>query len=91
MATIKSESDTVATKGFKLEFTVPTSAQLASLRHTHRDRPAGSVASIRKATRGLKDFIRAVERGEMDLHDLPPDLRTKLALSLRSDGEFDDS
>ena len=90
MDPIRREVETIFSNEFKLEFTIPTRDELAKLRHLHRDRPEGVEESLRKATEGLSVFLEAYERGELDLHDLPPDLRTKLILSLRSGAPDDD-
>lgn len=72
------ESAAVRDNDYKLSFTIPTGPELAKLRHIHRDRPEGEEATVKKATAGVAAFLEAVERGEMDLFDLPPDIRTRL-------------
>lgn len=76
-------------KQFKLEFTIPTTAELQTLRHVHRDRPPEHEATVKKATEGLSAFLEAFDRGEMDLSDLPPELRTRLE-RVRKDRDRDD-
>jgi len=88
MQMIQDEAGAVSQRGYKLEFTIPTARQLAQMRHIHRDRPDGAEETVRRATEGISMFLEAVERGEMDLYDLPPNLRTRLTM-LRS--ENDDS
>lgn len=90
VTTIGEEMSAVFDKGFKLDFTIPTAARLAELRHIHRDRRADEVAIARKATQGLTTFVEALDRGDVDIYDLPPELRTKLIMSLRRDGPDDD-
>ncbi|SID09537.1 Superfamily I DNA and RNA helicases [Mycobacteroides abscessus subsp. abscessus] len=90
METIKGEADNVSSRGYKLEFTVPTAPQLAQMRHIHRDRPDGAEETVRRATEGISTFLEAVERGEMDLYDLPADLRTRLTMLRRNDNEVGD-
>ncbi len=90
MDSIRQEVETVFSNDFKLEFTIPTGSELATLRHLHRDRPEGVEESLRKATEGLSVFLEAYDRGELDLLDLPPELRTRLVLSLQSDSPDDD-
>ena len=89
MEPIRQEVDTVFSNGFKLKFTIPTSSDLAKLRHLHRDRPEGVEESLRRATEGLSVFLEAYERGELDLLDLPPSLRTKLIHSVKPDSSDD--
>ena len=89
MDPIRQEIETVFSKNFRLAFAIPTSTELADLRHLHRDRPEGVEESLRKATEGLSVFLEAHERGELDLLDLPPAIRTRLIRSLRSDSSDD--
>ena len=75
---IGAEAEAVRQNGYDLKFEIPTASELATLRHIHRDRPEGDEVTVKKATAGVSAFLEAVERGEMDLHDLPPDIRTRL-------------
>lgn len=78
MAAIANEAGLVEDNNYRLEFTIPTEAELASLRHVHRDRPDREEENVRRAAEGLATYLSAVERGEVDFYDLPPDIRTKL-------------
>jgi superfamily I DNA and RNA helicase len=82
-ADIASEIRTVREKQYKLEFRIPTPDELATLRHIHRDRPAEAEAVIQKTADSLTTFLEAVERGEVDIEDLPPAVRTRLAARLQ--------
>jgi superfamily I DNA and RNA helicase len=88
MAPIATEVRTVIERQFQLEFKIPTPEELATIRHIHRERPAQHQASLKRATKGLTTFLEALERGEVDVADLPPELRTRLT-SVRS--ETDDA
>jgi superfamily I DNA and RNA helicase len=90
MAPIQAEAKKVAAEQFQLKFKIPTPDELAELRHLHRDRPAEVEESLRKATEGLTAFVEAYERGDLDLLDLPPSLRTKLILSLQAETQNGD-
>ncbi len=79
MVTISSEVQQVVATNFQLKFRVPTDEDLTRLRHIHRDRPAQEEAAVRRNTSRLVSFLEAVERGEMDVHDLPDDVRVRLA------------
>jgi hypothetical protein len=63
---------------------------ISKLRHIYRVRTAEDEESVRKATEGLSAFLEAIERGEMDLHDLPPDMRTRLITRLQREEPGDD-
>src|SRR4051812_16401149 len=64
---------------YRLEFTIPTPAELATLRHLHRDRPAEAEAVIKRTSDALTTFLEALERGDVDFGDLPTAIRTRLA------------
>ena len=91
MEPILREVEAIFSGNFRLDFRIPTRSELAELRHLHRDRPEDVEESLRKATEGLSAFLEAFERGELDLLDLPPALRTKLILSLKPDAADADS
>jgi superfamily I DNA and RNA helicase len=89
MDAIQAEARAVIDRNFQLEFQIPTVAQLAQLRHIHRELTAGEEATIRRATQGLEAFLEAVDKGDVDFRDLPPAVRTKLTL-LQMDRARDD-
>ncbi len=90
MNAIATETQSVVNNGFRLKFTIPTDEQLRTMRHIYRDRSAEDEAAVRKATEGLKAFLEAIDRGGMDLEDLPPALRTRLAtIQTESPGDDD--
>ena len=89
MPIIAKEAEEVVKHDFQLSFTIPTPSELAKLRHIHRDRSRGEEDSIRRATEGLSAYLEAVQRGEIEVHDLPPAMRTQLTLHLRVD-DIDD-
>jgi superfamily I DNA and RNA helicase len=90
MAPVAVEARTVVEKMFRLEFKVPTSSELAALRHIYRVRAVEDEESVRRATEGLSVFLEAIDRGEMDFQDLPPAMRTRL-VRLQQEGFRDDS
>ncbi|WP_151083870.1 DEAD/DEAH box helicase [Nocardioides cynanchi] len=90
MPEIAAEVNRVRDNGFRLEFTVPTSAELAELRHIHRDRSESEEVTVKKGTEALEVFLSALDSGEMDILDLPPSLRTRLThLREQTDGAHD--
>lgn len=90
MQAISDEARTVAEKNYRLEFTVPTHEELSVLRHRHRDRSDEDVAVVRKATQGLAAFLEAVDDGDLDMQDLPPELRTRL-VRFRAEQDHDNA
>lgn len=86
MDTIAREISEVRSKNFRLQFTIPTSQQLARLRHLYRERSAADEEAVKRATDGLAVFVEAIDRGEIEIDDLPPSLRTRL-VRLRDDDD----
>lgn len=84
-AAIGAEVERVKELDYRLDFAIPTPEQLATIRHLHRDRPAEAEAVIRKTTDVLTMFLEALERGEVDLADLPPAIRTRLAARVQEE------
>jgi superfamily I DNA and RNA helicase len=90
MTSIGAEAATVAENSFQLRFAIPDPGKLAKMRHVYRVRPAAEEETVRKATAGLETFLEAFERGEVDLHDLPPALRTRLIARIQREEPVDD-
>jgi superfamily I DNA and RNA helicase len=78
MPAIAAEVEATRSRNFRLEFTVPTVEEIATLRHIHRDRSENEELAVKKGTEALEAFLAALDRGEMDVLDLPPALRTRL-------------
>ena len=79
MDTLVSETQQVIENDFQLKFRIPTEDQLRHLRHIHRDRPAETEAVVRRNTNRLISFLEAIDRGDMDVLDLPEDVRDRLS------------
>jgi superfamily I DNA and RNA helicase len=89
MDIVAAEANAVIDRDFRLEFPVPTADELERLRHIHRELTAGQEATIRRAAEQLDSILTALERGDVDLADLPPGIRTRLTL-LRTKPPHDD-
>jgi len=79
MQELKQEADQVIGKNYSLDFTIPTPDQLAKIRMIHRDRTAGEMEVLKKAEKGLREFVQLLERGEISAENLPPGLREAVA------------
>lgn len=65
---------------FELHFTIPSSDELENLRRVHwEEEDTRSPASFT-----LAQMVEAIETGEIDIEDLPPKVRTRLALLMAS-------
>ena len=78
MNKIADEVAALVNKDYKLDFKIPTREELQTLRHVYRVRSREDEESVRKATEGVSAFLEAIESGEVDFHDLPPAIRTRL-------------
>ena len=87
---IAAEMAQVRDNQYRLAFQVPTAAELANLRHIHRDRPIEHEKTLRRATQSLSTFLSALEKGDIDFVDLPPELRARLE-GLRDEAIGDDN
>jgi superfamily I DNA and RNA helicase len=84
MDTLIEEIDAVRDHQYKLDFKVPTEAELQKLRTIHRELTAAERATRERAEKGLSEFLAAVQRGDLQLDGLPLELRTKLATIMNS-------
>jgi superfamily I DNA and RNA helicase len=91
MDVISREVDTVREKDFRLEFSIPSRAELDRMRHVNRSQSAKGRASVKRATEGLQMFMEAYEAEEIDLGQIPPALRTRLMAKLREELPGDDA
>lgn len=78
-----SELDKVQSNSFTLDFRIPTDRELAEMRRIHRERSQHEVQSIQTAARSADTFLTMLERGELDLEDLPPAIRTRLVRTIK--------
>jgi superfamily I DNA and RNA helicase len=89
IADIALEVQQVEAQEYRLNFTVPTAEQLRSMRRINRDRTREEAETLKRATRGLQTALDALERSDIDLDDLPPELRTRLITRLRENPDAD--
>ena len=87
MSIVEAEIRSVIESDFKLNFAVPTPDQQRQLNQLYRDRPAAEEEAVRKVAKALTQGLEAIESGDIDLDDLPPALRTRLALLLTSQAD----
>lgn len=89
MTGLLEEVNAVKANNYQLRFNIPTPEQLLTMRKIHRERTADEITRIKKAEKGLKEFLTAIRRGDMSIESLSPELRTALA-TLVSHSENDD-
>lgn len=91
MVKLVEEINAVRRNEYRLRFKVPTAEELKKMRMIHRDRTVNEKARIKKVEQSLKELLEMVNRGELTIENLPPDLRTGLAQLLRAREENGDS
>ena len=87
---IQHEIEEVIEHGYELSFEIPTPEQLATLRHIYRERPREEEETVKRVSESLSAFLEALDRGEIELSDLPSDIQGRLG-SLRGAEATDDA
>ncbi|THG33267.1 DEAD/DEAH box helicase [Naasia lichenicola] len=82
MDIVQREVKAVQEKAFELVFTLPTADELALLRRVHRDRPSAPSRSVKRVSDNLYSLLDQLERGEIEVADLPVDARERLLRQL---------
>jgi superfamily I DNA and RNA helicase len=80
MQGIAAEARAVADHHYHLDFPIPSAEGLAQLRHLHRDRTMSEEEAYRRATQAFNAAFEAIEKGDLDVADLPPAIRSRLAI-----------
>ena len=78
MQTIAAETKRVKDNNYKLSFSVPTEDQLQRIRRIHKDRSKQEVAEVEKATSQLRRALEMLQTGDLDIQNLPEDVRRAL-------------
>ena len=83
MRHLAEEMDNVRQHGYRLEFQIPTGAELEHLRRIHRDRTQSEEERVKKAQSGLEELVTMVEAGTLERENIPAELLEKLETLLR--------
>lgn len=75
---VATEAQEIEARQFRLAFRVPSPAELSVMRRLHRDKAAGDPEKARHAAQVVGQLLDAFDQGELDIDDLPPDLRSRL-------------
>ena len=86
MNQLEMEIESIRSNNYRLRFRVPTDEELETMGRIHRDLTASERDKLRRAERGLRSFVEALERGEVSIDDLPLDLKTSIARHLGRPG-----
>lgn len=78
MGKLQKEIQSVVENDYRLTFKVPTAKELEKMRRLHGERTATDKAKIKKAEKGLREFLKALEEGVLSIENMPAELRTGL-------------
>jgi superfamily I DNA and RNA helicase len=81
------EYDQVRANDYELKFVIPTEEERKNLRQLHRDRSAAEATARREALRSWESALAALGRGDIEIDDLPENLRNKLDAITRGQAE----
>lgn len=90
MEGVAAEIERVRAEDYVLDFSIPTTEELERLRRIHRDRSSAEMASVKRATKNARELLAALSRDELDIDDLPPELRTGLLRLVREELQDED-
>jgi len=90
MVTLSKEIEQVLAREYRLEFPIPTVADLKVMRRVHRDLTSADKRRIREAEHAVEQLLNSIESGDVDLEHLPQELRERLQQLLRADDEGED-
>jgi superfamily I DNA and RNA helicase len=79
MKALEEEFEKVKRAAYHLRFRVPTAAELARMRRLNRDRSDSEVATLDRVQQGMQMMFDLLDRGEIDVEDLPAELRHRLS------------
>ena len=79
MDDLQEEIEAIKKNQYRLAFKLPTDDELENMRQIHRDLTPGEKAKVDEFTRGLRNILESLERGDISKDDLPPDLRNAVA------------
>ena len=79
MDELREEIDKIRDDGYRLTFKIPTDSELEDIRQIHRDITASEREKIDRAQKGFRNFVDAIERGDISIDDLSIRDRTRMA------------
>lgn len=81
--TLVDEVDAVRAEDYHLNFNIPTEDELETMRRIARDRTDRESEALERVAKSLDELLEEVDRGSLDIHDVPPRLRKRLLRLLR--------
>ncbi|MCY1074328.1 DEAD/DEAH box helicase [Archangium lansingense] len=78
MNALLAEFQRVVSEDFQLRFKIPTEEERKHLRQLHRDRSEAENARRREAIRTVETALEALDRGDIEMDELPEDMKRRL-------------
>ena len=75
MAELEGEIGAVVSNSYHLKFQIPTPDELSRLRQIHRELTASERQRMQQVEKDLRALILSLERGDLDIENLPADVR----------------
>ena len=75
MVRLDEEIKSVVSNNYHLKLQIPTTEELSRIRQIHRELTASERQKIRQIEKNLRSFIIALEKGDIDIENLPADVR----------------
>ena len=65
------ETNQCISRGYALEFKIPTEAELKKMNLIHRDRTEQEIREMKNASKMAKDLSRLIKEGKIDVSAMP--------------------
>lgn len=75
MEELEKEIKAIISNGYRLKFSIPTSDELSRMRQIHRELTASERQKVQQMERTLRELIVALDKGDLDIENLPADVR----------------
>ena len=91
MKALQAEIDKLVDRNYELRFAIPTPDELAKLRQIYRELSAGERERLQSIAKSLRSMRKAFDEGDIDIDQLPSDVRTFLAELASRTSDNDDA
>lgn len=75
MEVLEEEIGAVVSNGYHLKLQIPTLDELSRMRQIHRELTASERQKMQQMEQNLRELIAALEKGDLDIENLPADVR----------------
>lgn len=90
MSLLEEEINECISKGYALDFKLPTKKELESMRRINRERTQEEVKRLNVAQNSVKQLIEGIEKGELD-SELIPELESLLKIYKKSKLDYEEN